>query len=670
MPVSDNPLFHIVFEIPFDRVRAEHVEPAVAELLTDARAKIEAIAADPSPPTYDNTLLALEKATERLDYAIGIVRHLEGVATYPELRAAFNAVEPLVSEFYSGIPLHAGLWKAIKALHESQPKLTPPRHRLLTKTVDSFRRHGAELDEAGKKRLAEIDVALAKATTKYSENVLDSTNAFELIIEDEKDLAGLPPTARAGARVSAESKGSNGWRFTLQAPSFQPLMTYLDNREIREQMYRAYATRASNGEFDNRPITAQILDLRREKASILGFRDFADLVLEDRMAKSGAKAQVFLEELRARTEARFETENQELRDFAGFDLEPWDIGYWAEKLRLKLYDFDEEALRPYFPMERVVGGMFDIVERLYGIKVVHKPAAHVWHPQVRYYEIREENAGLLGAFYADWYPRESKRGGAWMDGFITGLYDPPNIEPHVGAICGNLTPPVEETPALLTHREVETIFHEFGHLLHLGLSQTEVRSQGGTNVAWDFVELPSQIMENWCWEREALNLFARHYQTGDAIPEDLYWKMVRARTFRGANTQMRQLGFGIVDLKLHREYSPGRDGDVISYSRRILQEFSPAKFPQDHAMIASFTHLFGSPVGYGAGYYSYKWAEVLDADAFSRFREHGIFSREVGMEFRNNILAKGDSDDPAELYRRFMGRDPDPEALLARSGLL
>jgi oligopeptidase A len=669
MPLSDNPLLHINFQIPFDRVRAEHVEPAIAELLTDAQAKIEAIAADPAPRTYDNTMLALETATERLDYAMGIVRHLEGVATYPELRAAFNAVEPVVSEFYSLIPLHAGLWKAIKAVNESHPEVTPARRRLLTKTVDSFRRHGAELDDAGKKRLAEIDVALAKATTKFAENVLDSTNAFDLVIEDEKRLAGLPPSARSAARVSAESKGLNGWRFTLQAPSFQPLMTYLDNREIREQVYRAYSTRASRGEFDNRAITAQILELRRERAKLLGFRDFADLVLEDRMAKKGASAQAFLERLEARTEKRFAVENQELRDFAGFELEPWDVGYWAEKLRLKLYDFDEEALRPYFPMEKVVSGMFDIVERLFGIKVVHKPAAHVWHPEVRYYEIRDDDGRLLGAFYADWYPRESKRGGAWMDAFITGIYDPPNAEPHSGSICGNLTPPVGATPALLTHREVETIFHEFGHLLHLVLSQIEVRSLGGTNVAWDFVELPSQIMENWCWEREALNLFARHYQTGETIPEDLFKKMLRARTFRGANQQMRQLSFGIVDLKLHREYSPERDGDVIQYSRGILQQFSAAKLPENHAMIASFTHLFASPVAYGAGYYSYKWAEVLDADAFSRFREHGIFSRDVGLEFRRNILAKGDSEDPAELYRRFMGRDPDPEALLVRSGL-
>jgi oligopeptidase A len=668
--VPENPLLKIQFEIPFDQVRAEHIEPATHELLTGAREKIEAIASEREPRSYDNTLLALEKATERLDYATGVARHLEGVATYPELRAAVNVMEPLASEFYSGIPLHAGLWKAVKALNDSHPRLTPARQRLLTKTVDAFRRHGAELDDAGKKRLGEIDVELAKATTKFSENVLDSTNAFELILEEESDLAGLPPSARVAARASAESKGVKGWRFTLQAPSYVPLMTYLDNREIREKVYRAFGARASSGAFDNRAITASILQLRKEKALLLGYRDFADLVLEDRMAKNGASAQKFLEELERRTEKFFAKENQELRDFAGFELEPWDVGYWAEKLRLKLYDFDEEALRPYFPMERVVAGMFDIVERLYGIKVVQKPAAHVWHPEVRYYEVHDEDDSLLGAFYADWYPRESKRGGAWMDAFITGVYNPPNnIEPHVGTICGNLSAPVGETPALLTHREVETIFHEFGHLLHQVLSRTEVRSQGGTNVAWDFVELPSQIMENWCWEREALNVFARHYQTGETIPQDLFQKMVRARTFRGGNAQMRQLSFGIVDLKLHREYSPERDGDVIAYSQAILQQFSAARFPSEHATIASFTHLFGSPVGYGAGYYSYKWAEVLDADAFSRFHEHGIFNREVGLSFRNNILAKGDSEDPADLYRRFMGRDPDPEALLVRSGL-
>jgi oligopeptidase A len=345
------------------------------------------------------------------------------------------------------------------------------------------------------------------------------------------------------------------------------------------------------------------------------------------------------------------------------------VAYYAEKQRAARYDFDEEALRPYFPLERAIAGLFELVERLYGIRVTEKTGVPAWDPAVHYYQVRDESGLLLGGFYADWHPRENKRGGAWMDALITGGPMDGQFRPHLGLICGNLTPPVGGQPALLTHREVETIFHEFGHLLHHLLSQVGVRTLAGTNVAWDFVELPSQIMENWCWEREPLDLFARHWETGAPIPEDLFGKMKRARTFRAANAQMRQLGFGFIDLWLHTRYSPQADGDVLEYSRRILREFSPAPLPGDYAMPAAFTHLFASPVGYGAGYYSYKWAEVLDADAFTRFRERGVFSRETGEEFRRYILSRGDSEDPAELYRRFMGRDPDPRALLERLGL-
>jgi oligopeptidase A len=548
------------------------------------------------------------------------------------------------------------------------------------KTLDSFRRHGAELGPAGKKRMAEIDVELTKITTKFSENVLDSGNAFELIIDDEAKLAGLPPSAIDAERQSAESKKAAGWRFTLQAPSYIPVLTYMDSREIREQMYRAFSMRATEPDRDNRPLLERILALRREKARLLGFADFADFVLQDRMAHKGERAMRFLEELKAKTDPFFAKENAALEAFAGQELEPWDVAYWAEKQRRILYDFDEEQLRPYFPAERVVEGMFAIVERLYGIRVTKRNGVPVWHPDVRYYEVHDRDGALFGAFYADWYPRESKRDGAWMEGFITGSFvsgqnvsrqhQAGHFEPHLGCICGNLTPPIGDKPALLTHREVETIFHEFGHLLHHVLSRVEVRSLAGTSVAWDFVELPSQIMENWCWEREALDLFARHYETGESIPEDLFQKMVRARTYRAANAQMRQLGFGFADLKLHREYDPARDGNVIAYARDLLQPFAAAKFPENYAMIAGFTHLFSSPVGYGAGYYSYKWAEVLDADAFTRFRDEGIFSPETGAAFREHILSKGDSDDPAELYRKFMGRDPDPDALLLRSGLV
>ncbi len=673
-----NPLLSIEFPIPFDRVRAAHVEPAMAELLAAARQRLAALAGQPGPRTFENTMRALDVLAEPLDYAMGVVRHLESVATYPELRAAFNAVQPAVSAFYTGIPLDAGLWRSIQAFAAAPEAaaLAGERRRFLHKTVEAFRRQGAELDAAGKLRLEAIDVELTTLTTKFSENVLDSTNAFELVIKDEAQLAGLPPSARDAARESAARKGLQGWRFTLHAPDYFAVMTYLDDAAIRRQVYHAHSVRATSGAWDNRALTARILELRAQKAHLLGFADFADFALEDRMAHNGARALAFLEELKAKTEARFQEENRELEGFrrslegtAAPALEPWDVAYYAEKQRAALYAFDEEALRPYFPLASVVAGMFDLVQRLYGIRVAERPGVPGWDPQVRYYDVHDEDGTFLGGFYADWYPRENKRGGAWMDALITGGPVADGTLPHVGVICGNLTPPLAGRPALLTHREAETIFHEFGHLLHHLLSRVEMRGFAGTNVAWDFVELPSQIMENWCWERASLDLFARHWETGATIPDELFQKMKRARTFRAAGAQMRRLGFGYVDLLLHTRYRPETDGDPVAYARRILEPFTPTPLPPDHAMIAAFTHLFGSPMGYGAGYYSYKWAEVLDADAFTRFRESGIFSRDVGREFRGSILSRGDSEDPAVLYREFMGRDPDPHALLERSGL-
>ena len=658
-----NPLLEISFRVPFDRIQASQVEPAIDELLADANRRLADTIASPQP------LHALDTMTERLEYAMNVVRHLESVATTPELRAAFNAVQPKVSVFYSSLTLNEDLWNAIKryAATDEGKALTGAMKRYQTKTIDSFRRQGADLPPAGKARLKEIDVALTEATTKFSENVLDSTNAYELLIADEGQLAGLPPAAIAAARASAESKGKSGWRFTLHGPSYLALMTYLDDGPIREQVWRAYNLRGAEAPFDNRGLLKKILDLRREKALLLGFHDFADLVLDDRMAHTGDTAQKFLDDLRVRTEPRFKEENAALEAFAGKALEPWDVGYWGEKQRAALYDFDEEALRPYFSLQNVVAGMFEIFGRIFGIRVEPETGVPVWDAEVKCYAIRDAATNAnLGSFYADWYPRENKRGGAWMDSLITG--NPSEQRLHLGLICGNLTPPVDGKPALLTHREAETIFHEFGHLLHHLLSRVEVRSLAGTSVPWDFVELPSQIMENWCWERESLDLFARHWQTGERLPEELFQKMKRAKTFRGANMQMRQLGFGIVDLALHR----GWDGhtDVVKFARGVLVPFAAAPLPEDYAMITGFTHLFSNPVGYGAGYYSYKWAEVLDADAFTRFRKEGVFSAAVGGEFRDKILARGDSEDPAVLYRSFMGRDPDPNALLERNGLL
>ncbi len=671
--MNRNPLLVSEFKIPFDKVLAEHVEPAIDKLIEQSQQRIDALIAHPAPRTYHNTLDVYDNFSEPLEYAMNVVRHLEHVATTPDFRAAYNAIQPKTAAFFSSLPLNEGLYNAIKAfaVTDEAHTLTGVRTRFLKKTLDSFKRHGAELDPAGKAKLQQIDVELAQVTTKFSENVLDATNAFELIITDPAQLAGLPESAVAMARESAQAKGKDGWRFTLQGPSYLAVMTYLDDADIRRQIYIAFTTRAHGGERDNAPNVQRILELRKAKANLLGYRDFADLVLEDRMAHDGARAQTFVDELRKKTASRFAKENQDLVQFSGKDkLEPWDVGYYAEKQRKALYDFDEEVLRPYFPLDRVVQGMFEIFGRVLDIRVVEEQAVPVWDPQVRYYAILDRDGKKIGAFYTDWYPRENKRQGAWMDVLITGSPATHPDSPHLGLICGNLTPPIGGKPALLTHRDVETIFHEFGHLLHHCLSRVDVRSLSGTNVAWDFVELPSQIMENWCSERESLDLFARHYETGEPLPAELFEKLHRAKTFRGANYQMRQLSFASVDLAVHRDYSPDKDGGVIDYTRRILQSFSATDLPANHAMVASFSHLFSSPVGYGAGYYSYKWSEVLDADAFTRFKKEGIFNPATGAEYRDRILASGDSEDPAELYRSFMGRDPDPQALLERFGLV
>jgi oligopeptidase A len=536
--------------------------------------------------------------------------------------------------------------------------------------LDEFRRQGAELDEAGKARASAINVELAELTTKFSQNVLDATNDYELVIEDEKDLAGLPASAVESARESAEAKGVPGWRFTLQAPSLIPVLTYLDDARLREAVWRAYNTRATGGNTDNRGIIDKVLRLRREKADLLGYQDFSDLVLEDRMAGSGREADKFLADLRGKTLPFFERENTALERFSlnvadsrNGPLQSWDVAYYAEKQRAALYEFDEEQLRPYFPVDSVLDGLFETVRRLYGVEIAATADLPVWDESVRTFELRDTDGQHLASFYVDLFPRENKRAGAWMD--CLRLAVPP--APHLGLICANVNPPVGGKPALLTHLEVETLFHEFGHLTHLCLSRVPVRSLGGTNVAWDFVELPSQIMENWCWEREALDLFTKHYETGETIPDDLFAKMKRARTYRAANAQMRQVGFASVDLMLHREFDH-RD-DVIAFTRQVLQEHSPVELPDGYGFIASFGHLFSSPVGYAAGYYSYKWAEVLDADAFTRFRDNGVFNQTVGREFRDCILARGDSEPPMELYKAFMGREPSLDPLLARQGL-
>ena len=675
--MASNPLLRIPFDVPFESIRAEHVEPAIDQLIAEARAQLDAIVSVEGPRTYANTLGALEDATDALGVAVTIVAHLESVATTTELREAYNQARPKASELWSSIPLDSGLYAALEAYSKTDDAraLDPVRARLLKKTLDEFRRHGAQLGAADKARLQEIDVELTRKTTSFAQNVLDETNDYELILTDEAQLAGLPESEREAALESARAKNKKGWRFTLHAPSFVAVMTYLDDAGIREAMWRAYNTRATRGMRDNRELILEVLKLRREKARLLGYADFADLVLADRMAKDGKTASDFVDDLRARTVAAFEEEKRELQAFRdeleGEDaapIRPWDVGYYSEKLRKARFDFDEEEMKPYFPVDSVLKGLFSLASTLYGIEVRERPA-QAWDENVRTYGIYEGGV-LRSAFYVDLYPRENKRDGAWMNGLIYGGSLEGN-GPHLGLFVANVTPPVGNKPALLRHREVETLFHEFGHLLHHALSDVPIKSLGGTNVAWDFVELPSQIMENFCWERVSLDLFAAHWETGEKIPDALFQKLLRTRTFRAANAQMRQLGFASVDLRMHRELDPDAVSveEMMQFARDILQEHGPADYPSDYGMICGFSHLFASPTGYAAAYYSYKWAEVLDADAFTRFKADGVLSAQVGDEFRRRVLARGDADDPAQLFRDFMGRDPKLDALLERCGL-
>jgi oligopeptidase A len=670
-----NPLSEISLPVPFRAVEAAHVEPGILGHLEQAQGRLDAV--DTAPRTYAGTLGALDEATGELDFAMSVASHLEAVLGTPPIRAAYNKVLPAVSAFGTKVMLSSPLYRAIREFSSTDEAkgLDPARRRFLEKTLADFRRNGAELDDAGKSRLAEIDVALSAKTLAFSQNVVDATAAFEVVVDDASRLGGLPEGSLVLAEKSAQEKGKSGYRLTLQAPSYGPVMTFADDRALRERMYRANVTRAADGTWDNRGAIREILALRKEKAQLLGFAHFADLAIDDRMAKSGKAALEFVTRLKGKLDAAFARENDALAQFARENgqaepLEAWDIAYWAEKQRRALYAFDEETLRPYQPLDRILQGLFEVATSLYGIRITRDPDAPVWHPDATAWAVHDEKGKRLGGFYLDLFPRETKRDGAWMGGVVDRLPGTKSERENIAVIVANVTPPRGPSqPALLSHREVETLFHEFGHMMHHLLSEVAIRSMAGTRVVSDFVELPSMIMENWTWEREALDRFSRHHETGRPIPDDVKDRMLRARTYRAANGLVRQLGFSTVDLLLHTAYDEAKHGDVMAYARDVFARFSPTKLPEEYAMIAAFSHLFASPYGYAAGYYSYQWSEVLEADAFSRFRTGGILSREVGDAFRRTILSRGDTDDPAALYRSFLGRDPDENALLIRLGI-
>lgn len=698
----DNPFLDRSFLIRWSQLTADRVGPAVRHALEAAEEALARITGlDPAEATFPNTFLALEEAGDLLNETWAKVTHLTTVADSPGLREAHNAMLPQVSAFFARIPLNAALWLRLKAAaaHSSSTSLTGEHRRLLTETLAEFRQQGADLPADRKSRIEALQGELARLTQQYAENVLDATNAWELVVHDETRLRGLPPHARESARQNALKQGLGtaakpAWRFTLHGPSQEPVMLYAEDAELRRELWQAAVAVGGQAPQDNRELVRRILTLRQEKAALLGRAHFADHVLERRMAKTGAQALAFIEDLHRRVAPAFVRECRELEAFKAGQAEgaaaghrspgegclaPWETSFWAERLRRSRYDFDEEQLRPYFPKNRVLTGLFEIVHRVFGLSVTARPsgAVETWHPEVKFYDLHDETGRHLGSFYTDWHPRESKRGGAWMNQLITGGPRGGARLPHLGLMCGNMTPPIPSTgsgqgagrPALLTHREVETIFHEFGHLLHHLLGEVGVKSLNGTNVAWDFVELPSQIMENWCWERAGLDLFARHHETGETIPDTLFERMVAAKNFRSATAMMRQLAFARLDLELHLRTAGCLEGDLSSRLQGLLRDYvvptePPAPTPENR-----FTHIFADPVGYAAGYYSYKWAEVLDADAFMRFKREGIFNRSVGSEFVAKVLSRGNSADPMQLFIDFMGRPPDLSALLLRAGL-
>lgn len=676
MTSEQNPLLHIGPTVDFEALRPEHAESAISQLLAEAEQRLESLAQKTADKVSTEAfVLELDELTRPLDEARNIVGHMESVMATPEWRAAEAAILPPTTEFYTKLSMHPGLWAAIKSHLPNAGELNAVQRRFLENTAGEFRRGGADLPEDQREQLSAINVQLAELTNQYSKNVLDSTNAFELYVPTER-LAGVPERVKAATRADAKKRGKDGHRISLHAPVLGPILTYADDRELRRELYEANGRVGTEEGRDNRPLVRDILRLRREKATLLGYKNFADLVLEPRMAGSGDAALEFSGKLEAQTRAAFEKENAELNEFyrkeAGADapaLELWDLAYWSEKMRQRTYDFDAELLRPYFEMNSVLSGMFEITRRIFGITVKER---HVvgWHEDVKHYDIFDEAGTHIANFYTDWFPRDTKRGGAWMNALSYGGLKDGQTVPHLGLMCGNMTPPGKDSPSLLSVDEVETVFHEFGHLLHHALSAVPLRSIGGTNVPWDFVELPSQIMENWVLEREALDLFARHHETGETLPDELYKKLYAARNFQAAGIAMRQYSFGTADLDLHVNFDPTSDEDPIRRARDTMNRFNTLELPEEHAMMARFNHIFSDPVGYAAGYYSYKWAEVLDADAFSRFAKEGIFNRETGRSFVDNVLSKGDSKAPSELYEGFMGRSPDPEALLRRSGLI
>ena len=677
---QDNPLLATEGLPRFGEIRPEHVEPAIGYLVEDNLAQVERLVAEVAQPGWANFVEPLEELDERLSRAWSPVSHLHAVMDSEPLRAAYNACLPRLSDYSTAMGQHEGLYRAWRQVAEQSEGLQPAQRRLVENALRDFRLSGVDLPQEKKARFREIASRLSELEARFEQNLLDATNAWEKLITDEARLAGLPESARALARQTAKRQGREGWLFNLEFPSYLPVVTYADDRELRREFYEAYATRASDqgpqaGRFDNSQVMEEILALRHELARLLGFASYAERSLATKMARSPDDVLGFLRDLARRSRPQAERELAELRDFARehhgvSELEAWDIPYYSEKLRQHRYRITQEELKPWFPETRVIPGMFEVIGRLFGVEIRRsEEAVAVWHPDVRFYEIRDRRSGeLLGQFYFDLYARPHKRGGAWMADCLSRIKTASREQIPVAFMTCNFTPPVGDQPALLTHDEVQTLFHEFGHGLHHMLTRIDWPSISGiSGVAWDAVELPSQLMENWCWEREALNLFSGHYQTGEPLPDELYQRMIAARNFQSAMQMLRQVEFALFDFRIHHEYDPAHGGRIYEILDEVRREVAVVRPPEWNRFAHGFSHIFAG--GYAAGYYAYKWAEVLSADAFSLFEENGVLDPETGRLFRETILEKGGSADAMELFVAFRGREPSIEPLLRHSGI-
>ena len=677
--MADNPLLEEFTLPPFSRIKPEHVVPAIETLLEQNRAEVHRLLETVDKPGWSNFVEPIERLDDRLNRAWSPVSHMNSVVNSDELREAYNACLPKLSAYATEMGQNADLYHAYKAVQENETSLDPAQKKMLENILRDFHLSGVDLPPAQKQRYKEISERLSTITSKFSENLLDATHAWTKQITDESELAGLPESALDLARQTAEQREMDGWLLTLEFPSYYPVMTYADNRDLRYEIYCAYSTRASDqgpnaGEYDNSVLMDEILALRHEAAILLGFSNYAERSLAKKMAENPQQVLDFLNDLARRSRPQAEQEYAELeayaRDEHGLDrLEAWDVAYYSEKLRKARYNISQEELKPYFPQQMVVQGMFDVVSRLFDVSIEQTDDVDSWHPDVLFYEIRDSEGGeLIGQFYLDLYARPKKRGGAWMDECAVRFRTDDYMQTPVAYLTCNFSPPVGDKPALLTHDEVETLFHEFGHGLHHMLTRIDYPGVAGINgVAWDAVELPSQFLENWCWEREALEVVSGHYETGEEIPTDLYERMIAAKNFQSAMQMMRQLEFALFDFRLHMEYDPEKGGRVLEFAEAVRDQVAVVRPPEWNRFAHGFSHIFAG--GYAAGYYSYKWAEVRSADAFSLFEEKGVFDVESGRAFRENILEKGGSEDAMDLFVAFRGRKPEVEPLLRHSGI-